>query len=391
MKSSIRAIALVLCAAAIFLSALGSASGAEPSWHLQESQNGPGTTTANTLNDVSCPFYNAEGTGYCFAVGSTTASGTTIPVIEFSEGGPWYNWLAFGLGPLPSTAEYPGAVLEAISCGDGLHCMAVGYYTPKAGTRRPFAERWAYEGPGHWQIEKPAIPGTDEFTELTGVSCTEAYLCEAVGSTKATSGSTTSKTLTEKWGSSSWKVQTSASTGGVENRLTDVSCVSSTSCLAVGRLGVYTLSESYNGTEWKQVGGTPTGLLEGVSCTASNACTAVGLLSGKLLLVRRWNGTSWTPQSVSNPAGATLTAGSDVSCRTATECVLAGHYNDSEGISHPLAEHWNGSAWSLDSVPSPVGSSAATLLGVTCRVATLCEAVGNATLTGTKTLGEIYR
>jgi hypothetical protein len=391
MKGSIRVIALGLCASVIFLSALGSASGAEPSWHLQESPNGSGETTANSLNDVAClespapPFYT------CIAVGSTTSSGSTKPLIEFTGGSgveSWYTWEA-GFGPLPSTAEYPGAVLEAISCKDSTHCMAVGYYTPKAGTRRPFAERWTYAGlPTEWQIEKPAIPGTDEFTELTGVSCLSTGTCEAVGTTKATSGSTSSKTLAEKW-NGSWAVETSASTAGVENRLTDVSCVASTSCMAVGRVGTTTLSESYNGTEWKQAGVNSTGSFEGVSCTSSSACTAVGAASSKII-ARRWNGTSWAAQSPVVPAGSTLSTGADVSCLTATECVVAGHYNDSGGASHPLAEHWNGTAWSLDSVPAPKGSTAATLFGVSCRAATLCVAVGNATLTGTKTLGEIY-
>lgn len=390
MKSSIRAIALGLCATAIFLSAVGSASATEPSWHV-ESSNNPFEAT-NILRDVACPKYEAPVGNYvCFEVGNSTTASGSKPLIEWG-----LVSLGFEIYPTPSTAEYPGAVLEAISCSDEVRCTAVGYYTPKAGTRRPFAERWDGTKPAasSWSIEKPAIPGTDEFTELTGVSCASAISCEAVGMTKATSGTTASKPLTEKWNGSTWTVQTSYSPGGVEPRLSDVSCTSSTSCIAVGSVnGTVTLGESYNGTEWKQAGLPTNGVFEGVSCTASNACTAVGQWSktAPFIIARRWNGAGWAPQTITLPPGATASVGSDVSCASATQCVAVGGYTI-EGASHALAYRWNGTAWSQDSVPAPAGSSATTLLGVVCQASPFCAAVGDATVSGAvKTLVETYR
>src|SRR6185312_14032463 len=248
------------------------------------------------------------------------------------------------------------------------------------------AMRMAYEsGLYKWTIEKPVVPGADEFTELNGVTCTTSpSYCVAVGTTKATSASTTSRTLIEKVSGGVWSQQTSPSTEGVESRLSDVSCTSGTSCVAVGRVGAGALSEFYNGTEWKQVATGVTGLFESVSCTATTACTAVGQGSGKLI-VRRWNGTSWVMQLPVSPTGSTASTGTEVTCRSATECVLVGSYT-AEGTVRSLAERWNGTAWSQDTVPLPKGSTSATLLGVSCPASTFCAAVGNSTISGVTTM-----
>jgi hypothetical protein len=384
MKGSIRLIALGFCAAAIFLSSLGTAAAAEPAWSVQESPNGFGST-GDVLRDAACPgYYPGTNEGYlCFGVGNSTTASGSRPLLLLGNKTFWSDF-SF---ELPSSAEYPGAVLESISCFGETFCLAVGYYTPKASQRKPLAVRMNSEFKWTWQ--KPAIPGTDEFTELTGVSCTSATSCEAVGTTKATSGATSSKTLAEHSNGSTWSIKTSYSSASGENALTDVSCTSSTSCLAVGRTGTSTLGEVYSGTEWKQAGTGIVGSLEGVSCTAASACTAVGQIGTKIA-ARRWNGTTWATQTTVGPPGATLSIGSDVSCISATGCVAVGHY-DSEGASHPLAERWNGTTWSQDSVPAAKGSSAGTLLGVSCMTSTLCVAVGDSTISGVlKTLVEIY-
>jgi hypothetical protein len=361
------------------------ASATEPAWSVRESPN-PAETTGNVVRDITCPVngLGSWGNWTCISVGNSTTASGSKPLIEIGE---FYYWYVFP--ELPSAAAYPGAVLEGISCTSETFCLAVGYYAPKAGTRQPLAERWNGE---KWVLEKPAVSGTNEFTELLGISCTGTTNCKAVGSTKATGSATSSQTLIERWNGSGWSAEKSASPFA-ENRLVDVSCVSSTACMAVGKStvsGSVTLAETYNGTEWKttaSAGGL--GGLEGVSCTAANACTAVGEISGKIA-ARRWNGTSWLTQVISSPAGASLSTGSDVHCISATSCTAVGSYT-SEGASHALAERWNGTTWTLDSVPPPAGSSASTLLGVFCLSSTVCESVGDATISGIlSTLVERY-
>jgi hypothetical protein len=42
----------------------------------------------------------------------------------------------------------------------------------------------------------------------------------------------------------------------------------------------------------------------------------------------------------------------------------------------PLAEQWNGSAWTIQSTPNPTGSNQNELYAVSCASSTTCTAVG---------------
>jgi len=137
----------------------------------------------------------------------------------------------------------------------------------------------------------------------------------------------------------------------------------------------------------------PGGQLNAVSCSAASACTAVGTnisTSGvNVTLAERWNGTSWQHQRTPNPPNDTVPIRSPdllgVSCPTSHFCAAVGAYQvDSVGIS--LAEAWNGSRWTRQSFPAPVGSTSAGLDQVSCTSARFCEAVGTYRISGGKNL-----
>jgi len=125
--------------------------------------------------------------------------------------------------------------------------------------------------------------------------------------------------------------------------------------------------------------------LKSVSCTATNACTAVGTyrvtLSGNpVTLAERWNGSEWMIQSTPNPEGANESILSHVSCRSASSCVAVGKYKTS-GYAKPLAERWDGTSWSIQSVPMPTPTGAEVALngvlsGISCSSTSSCVAVG---------------
>ena len=112
----------------------------------------------------------------------------------------------------------------------------------------------------------------------------------------------------------------------------------------------------------------PTGVsasaLEGVSCPSATACIAVGDINGISgpvgPLAEQWNGTAWSIQA--NPQGQSLTG---VSCTTATACTAV----------DPGAYRWNGSAWSIQPTPSE-GNDGSFLQDVSCTAANSCTAVG---------------
>jgi hypothetical protein len=194
-------------------------------------------------------------------------------------------------------------------------------------------------------------------------------------------------------GSATWTIQKSPNVtlpgGGIQS----VSCVSATSCTAVGsflsKAGITdTLAEAWNGKSWrKQNTPNPPGdtapavdpVLSGVSCPTAGFCEAVGSYSNGsagVLLAEIWNGTSWTMQSVPAPAGSTSLAFFAVSCTSATFCEAVGLSSSGSGDA-PLAEVWDGTSWQVQSVPGPAGQSIENLHGVSCTSATFCEAVGS--------------
>jgi hypothetical protein len=66
---------------------------------------------------------------------------------------------------------------------------------------------------------------------------------------------------------------------------------------------------------------------------------------------------------------------SSVSCTSATACVAVGFAESSSSVETPLAEAWDGTSWSVQSVPLPSGYGSGFLDGVSCTSAG-CEAVG---------------
>ncbi len=99
------------------------------------------------------------------------------------------------------------------------------------------------------------------------------------------------------------------------------------------------------------------GQLFSVSCGAPNACEAVGQTvdarGNTKALAEHWNGTSWTRQSIPSVDGP-VTSLSSVSCTSSEACLAVGSYstNTSSGM---VAERWNGHAWTLQLIPDPEG------------------------------------
>ena len=186
-----------------------------------------------------------------------------------------------------------------------------------------------------------------------------------------------------------WRVQFTPKPPGTSAFLQDVSCPARGSCIAVGFAtsggNPATLAEHWDGTRWTiQATPNPAGppgaaqaTLNGVSCASSASCTAVGdyyTTSGYQPLAEHWDGTRWTIQTVPIPAGAEGGDLGSVSCASPGSCTAVGYYSKTGGENLPLAEHWNGTSWAVQAVPVPSGGGE--LLGVSCPTDLDCIAVG---------------
>ena len=176
---------------------------------------------------------------------------------------------------------------------------------------------------------------------------------------------------------SRWSVVASPNRGSTSDALRAVSCLTASSCVAVGsylnQAGISrTLIESWNGTKWSVVkspnessyGNT----LSGINCTSSTYCVAVGDYVEsesediELTLIETWDGNSWSVAPSANPSSST-DALSSVFCYGPDNCTAVGYALEGSGESEgdrALVETLGSGVWSVIGTP-PVGRSATSL------------------------------
>jgi hypothetical protein len=117
--------------------------------------------------------------------------------------------------------------------------------------------------------------------------------------------------------------------------------------------------------------------LAGVACASATSCFAVGSQRADghftRILVEHWDGSAWTVVSVPQPgsSGAELTS---VSCPSATRCFAAGFLEGS--APKTLAMRWNGTTWSVTATPNKATDGDNELHAISCTSPTSCFAVG---------------
>ncbi|HEY3907971.1 MAG TPA: hypothetical protein VGM14_28965 [Streptosporangiaceae bacterium] len=328
------------------------------SWKIQATPK-PAGQPLSELTGISCP-----STSRCFAVGRFARKNAQKTLAETWNGKKW----AIQKTPSPVKND----VLNAVSCRAANSCMAVG---------SGLAERWNGQSWSTQKIGKPSGSAAD----LTGVSCTKAGPCYAVGGNFRQA---VQSSVAELWNGSKWSVQPVVLTTSSDPSLLDgVSCTTATNCTAAGFYddpanGDRALAEDFS-IRWQDVSpapfiGTTAAGLNGVSCTSQNACLAVGTVQrgGAFQAISQtWNGTGWTARIMPRPKITHLFA---VSCTTATACTAVGDIVTGTN-SVPLAERWNGVHWTIQKIPHPPSAARNILASVSCPSKTSCFAVGATT------------
>jgi hypothetical protein len=329
------------------------------------------------MRGVSCASAN-----FCVSVGyqqvkdeEEPCCSNAAPLAEHWDGS---EWVRDSVPVYHRPAPGYGSSFEGVSCSSPDACMAVGANGEEHVGGSPLVEHWDGTQWSLVPVPLPSEAGRSEFgthqVTLEGVSCVSASFCVAVGEFTKRFFSTTAheeKTLVEVWNGSSWTVQPSPNLLEGEheqNRLRGVSCVSETSCVAVGESTAEykfprTLIERWNGSQWSIDASPLAGNLQGVSCTSANACMAAGES-----LAEQWSGSAWTDMALEHPMRG-------VSCVSSAQCVAVG-----AELSYHKAyvEHWNGLAWSAESPARPTEASDEPMefWGVSCVSTGSCTAVG---------------
>jgi photosystem II stability/assembly factor-like uncharacterized protein len=307
-------------------------------------------TVANhnaSLEGVSCP-----DTSHCFMAGADSQI---------------YYW-APNQSPVGFSSTPARGALYGISCAAITTCFAVGEYATVVETTNG--------GTGWTKL------ATNIGETLTGISCPTATTCFASAWHIGDIGDV----LMTADGGATWSIQAGATTAANNKLLTNISCQSTTFCVAVGDKGTI-ITTVDGGAHWaSQTSGLPTTFLTAVSCPSASVCFAVG--DKGALINTTDGGAHWTAQA-SHMSGE-LTG---VSCPTTTRCFAAvANWIDpimgtSTGPGEVIATT-DGATWNLSfNLANDPNSGGGQFNTITCPTTTSCYAGGSPGLLATTSDG----
>jgi hypothetical protein len=247
-----------------------------------------------------------------------------------------------------------------------------------------------------WQIVPSPDPGT--LPTLDAVGASSASDAWAVGS-YTNSDHTAAFSLAEHWDGSAWTVTSTPNPFGTTNGLGAVADLSPTNAWAVGYsseitnwiygIPVYVyqpLIEHWDGTSWSAVSAPNDSnreyLLYGVAAVSANDIWAVGSLAGSQgAITEHWDGSSWSIM----PAPASTLALTSVTAISSSDVWATGEGPHGQ----PAFDHWDGTAWTAFSGPQ-VNNLDIYMTGITAASASDVWAVGTRHDNGTpdQTLAE---
>ena len=349
------------------------ASAPQSGWSIIGSPNPPPSIqTHNGLAAVTC-----ASASDCWVVGSYDSGDLTQrTLIEHWDGTSWATVSS------PNTSTTQSNFLKSVTCVSASECWAVGSYVDGS-LAQTLIERW--DG-ASWTIVASPNTSTTQSNFLNGVTCTSTANCWAVGyyyNGNLATGETTSQTLIVRWDGTSWVIVDSPNSVAESiNALTGVTCTSASDCWAVGYSNTariaQTLIERWDGASWTIAASPNSPLLSnylyGVTCTSTANCWAVGV-SGSInqTLIEHWDGTSWTIVTSPNTSTMQTNILTSVTCMSASDCWAVGY---SDSTYRTLIERWDGTSWAIINSPNTSATQGNQLFGVTCMPASNCWAIG---------------
>ena len=183
------------------------------------------------------------------------------------------------------------------------------------------------------------------------------------------------------WDGTAWQ-QSPTPIPGTYIDLYGVSAVSSTDVWAVGTYTDHqglgrSLNMHWDGTEWSVVHAA-LGVLYGVSALSADDVWAVGYSSRAPFtaqpLIEHWDGATWSVVPAAPPPFGDQNELEGVAAVSSDDVWAVGIYGFAAKPLRPLAEHWDGTSWSLVQPPVPPGGNF--LLGVAASSFTDVWAVG---------------
>ncbi len=244
-----------------------------------------------------------------------------------------------------------------------------------------------------WSIRLPASsPDAASWSFPTNATCYSSTLCTMSGWYEGTDNH--SYGWVSIYDGTKWTQYSVGNTLGTEpdrvggTELSSVQCVSATFCTASGyyTIGnqIHGMVSVFDGTTWTDyaVGASIEVNMKGswisnVSCASSTFCMATGTYQddsyNHLGYVSTWDGTAWTTSLLTPPANSGYTSAGEypkASCLSTTYCAVALTVTDTNANEYAAIAIYNGSTWTYNVNTS--SSASPTIAGFTCLSTTFC-------------------
>lgn len=329
-------------------------------WTVQTTPN----PHAGQLTDSTFASVSASGSAEAWAVGTfSDQKAFDHPLVEHWNGTTWTDLTV----PQPSGRQ---AIFSAVDDLSPDNAWAVGESfadgTDENLEGRTLIEHWNGTA---WSIVPSPNPATgvpgdeDSLSSVTGTGPNDLW---AAGS-DLNQNTQTLSLLFEHWNGTAWTAAASPTPLGSSQLASGITAISPTDVWAVGEDWTgnqKTLSAHWNGTAWSIVA-TPNlanassqNLLTGVSANgagqvwASGYAHNVGHTNLDVPYVLHWTGAGWTLTKVPTVGseGSRLNA---IAVLSATDVWAVGQAQQSNGALLTLAEHFNGTTWTISNTPDP--------------------------------------
>jgi hypothetical protein len=306
----------------------------------------------------------ATSTGNAWAVGHSydLGIGSTRTLAVRWNGSQW----SITATPNPTRFYSELYAVDATSTSDA---WAVGGYATgqsgggnsNDGPHSTLAQHWNGTS---WTTVSTPNPGVSS-RNLYGVKAFSPSNAWAVGYYYETINPTAlTETMILHWNGTAWTQVSSPSPANYGNSLRGVSGSSPTDVWAVGSFtnrgestgATHPLAVHWNGTSWSQVPVPHTGFatLNAVTAISANDVWAVGSENGYASPVTfHWNGTAWSEVATPALGGSGNNVLYSVTGLASGQVWAAGYQSTGSAGPQPLIERWDGTAWRVETTPSP--------------------------------------
>ncbi len=293
-------------------------------------------------------------------------------------------------GYSPSVPASPAAVrsLNAVAALSESDAWAVGTRDPLPKGIYPLTENWDGE---RWKVVPcPSPGGTGEPTRsyLAAVAIDAPDDAWAVGQWSPIKHVPPRYALIEHWNGAKWSLVAVPSSGGHATGLNAVAAISPKAAWALGEGAAGAVFMGWDGTRWRYLPSPAGTLLSGLAVISARDIWVVGSISSAEspakyhALAEHWNGSKWTIVPTPHGIGGQVrnSALSAVSGSSSSNVWAVGWYQSGPlGIDHStLVEHWDGARWQVQPSPDGPGSTAdSQLFAVAALSRTSAWAIGS--------------